>query len=124
LGVEVAGIVEAAGTEANIAPGTRVMGLVNGGGYAEYAVMPADRAMIIPEHLSFMEAAAIPEVFLTAYQTLFWLGQLSKNETVMIHAGASGVGTAAIQLAKQLKLAKIVTTAGSDTKLEICAALG
>ncbi|MDQ7864844.1 hypothetical protein RCO48_38245 [Peribacillus frigoritolerans] len=77
------------------------MGLVNGGGYAQYALMPADRAMKIPDNLSFEEAAAIPEVFLTAYQTLFWLGELTDQETVLIHAGGSGVGTAAIQLVKK-----------------------
>ncbi len=124
LGVEVVGTVEAVGTDVNIAVGTRVMGLVNGGGYAEYAVMPADRAMIIPENLSFTEAAAIPEVFLTAYQTLFLLGKLMKDETVLIHAGGSGVGTAAIQLAKQLGQTKVITTAGSKEKLDMCQSLG
>lgn len=124
LGVEVAGIVEQAGAGAEVEAGTRVMGLVNGGGYAEYAVMPADRAMIIPENLSFEEAAAIPEVFLTAYQTLFWLGQLQEKETVLVHAGGSGVGTAAIQLAKQIGQANVITTAGSKEKLDFCSSLG
>ncbi|WP_313799760.1 NAD(P)H-quinone oxidoreductase [Cytobacillus sp.] len=124
LGIEVAGeVVDAAsGTEIEI--GARVMGLVNGGGYAEYVVMPADRAMRIPDHLSFEEAAAIPEVFLTAYQTLFWLGELTDQDTVLIHAGASGVGTAAIQLAKQMTNAKIITTAGSQEKVDFCRSLG
>ncbi|MFC4023624.1 NAD(P)H-quinone oxidoreductase [Oceanobacillus longus] len=124
LGIEVAGIVEQAGPGTEIEVGTRVMGLVNGGGYAEYAVMPAERAMVIPEGLSFKEAAAIPEVFLTAYQTLFWLGRLKEGETVLIHAGGSGVGTAAIQLAKQLCEAKIITTAGSKEKLDFARSLG
>src|SRR5690625_328255 len=118
LGVEVAGIVEEAGEKTNLQPGMRVMGLVNGGGYAEYAVMPAERAIVIPENLSFEEAAAIPEVFLTAYQTLFWLGQLRAKETVLIHAGGSGVGTAAIQLAKQVGQANVITTAGSKRSEE------
>ncbi|PAV31609.1 NADPH:quinone oxidoreductase [Virgibacillus profundi] len=122
LGVEVSGILET--SIAGIEAGTRVMGLVNGGAYAEYAVMPADRAMIIPDNLTFEEAAAIPEVFLTAYQTLFWLGKLQENETVLIHAGGSGVGTAAIQLAKQLKNAKVITTAGSKEKLDFARSLG
>jgi putative PIG3 family NAD(P)H quinone oxidoreductase len=112
------------GEGANIQTGTRVMGLVNGGGYAQYALMPADRAMKIPDNLSFEEAAAIPEVFLTAYQTLFWLGELTDQETVLIHAGGSGVGTAAIQLAKKLTKAKIITTAGSKEKLDFCYSLG
>lgn len=124
LGVEVAGIVEKVGEGAKIAVGTHVMGLVNGGGYAEYAVMPDERAMVIPENLSFEEAAAIPEVFLTAYQTLFWIGQLRADETVLIHAGGSGVGTAAIQLAKQIGRAKVITTAGSKEKLDFCQSLG
>src|SRR5699024_1745209 len=100
LGVEVAGIVGDAGDTA-LAHDTPGRGLVNGGAYAEYVTMPADRAIVVPENLSFTEAAAIPEVFLTAYQTLFWLGNLQEKETVLIHAGGSGVGTAAIQLAKQ-----------------------
>jgi tumor protein p53-inducible protein 3 len=124
LGIEVAGIVESAGADAKIPVGTRVMGLVNGGGYAEYVVMPDERAIVIPENLSFEEAAAIPEVFLTAYQTLFWIGQLRAGETVLIHAGGSGVGTAAIQLAKQLGQAKVITTAGSNKKLDFCQSLG
>ncbi|WP_043932053.1 NAD(P)H-quinone oxidoreductase [Bacillus sp. EB01] len=124
LGVEVAGIVEQAGKGATIAVGTRVMGLVNGGGYAEYAVMPAERAMVIPDNLTFEEAAAIPEVFLTAYQTLFWIGQLRAGETVLIHAGGSGVGTAAIQLAKQIGQANVITTAGTKEKLDFCRSLG
>lgn len=123
LGVEVAGIVEKSGAGAEVEAGTRVMGLVNGDGYAEYVVMPAERAMVIPESLSFEEAAAIPEVFLTAYQTLFWLGKLRADETVLIHAGGSGVGTAAIQLAKQIG-AKVITTAGSREKLDFCHSLG
>lgn len=124
LGIEVSGVVEQAGSDTNFSTGTHVMGLVNGGGYAEYAVMPADRAMVIPESLSFEEAAAVPEVFLTAYQTLFWLGDLRSSETVLVHAGGSGVGTAAIQLATQLADAKIITTAGSKEKLDFCRSLG
>ncbi len=124
LGIEVSGEVVETGEGANIQSGTRVMGLVNGGGYAQYALMPADRAMKIPDNLSFEEAAAIPEVFLTAYQTLFWLGELTDQETVLIHAGGSGVGTAAIQLVKKLTKAKIITTAGSKEKLDFCQSLG
>jgi tumor protein p53-inducible protein 3 len=124
LGVEVAGIVEEAGADATIAVGTHVTGLVNGGGYAEYVVMPVENAMVIPENLSFEEAAAIPEVFLTAYQTLFWIGKLQANENVLIHAGGSGVGTAAIQLAKLFTRANVITTAGSEEKLDFCQSLG
>lgn len=124
LGVEVAGTVEKIGPGVSTPVGTRVMGLVNGGGYAQYAVLPASRAMEIPDNLSFEQAAAIPEVFLTAYQTLFWIGQLTLQETVLIHAGGSGVGTAAIQLAKQLTKSTVITTAGSQKKLDFCTSLG
>ena len=124
LGVEVSGEVIATAGACDFSIGDRVMGLVNGGAYAEYAKMPVDRAMRIPEAMSYAEAAAIPEVFLTAYQTLYWLGKLEENETVLIHAGASGVGTAAIQLAKQISNAKVIVTAGSQRKLDFCKKLG
>lgn len=125
LGVEVAGeVVENLSENTNFTPGTRVCGLVNLGGYAEYAIMPADRAILLPESLDYVQAAGISEVFLTAYQTLYWLGKLQEGETVLIHAGASGVGTAAIQLAKQLSKAKVIVTAGSEEKLAFCKKLG
>lgn len=124
LGIEIAGTVVEASEGASFSNGDRVMGLVNGGGYAEYAVIPADRAMKVPDPLSFIQAAAIPEVFLTAYQTLFWIGKPQQHETVLIHAGASGVGTAAIQLAKRLSHAKVIVTAGSNEKLALCKELG
>lgn len=124
IGIEVAGLVVEAGADTKLAIGTPVMGLVNGGAYAEYAVMPADRAMVIPDNLSFVEAVAIPEVFLTAYQTLYWHGKLAKGETAFIHAAGSGVGTAAIQLAKHISHAKIITTAGSAEKLDFAKELG
>lgn len=124
LGVEVAGTVVEINGDSSFSVGDRVMGLVNGGGYAEFVVMPADRAMRIPESFTFEEATAIPEVFLTAYQTLCWIGKLEKQETVFIHAGASGVGTAAIQLAKKLCHANVIVTAGSNRKLDFCRKLG
>lgn len=125
IGVEIAGVVvETQGSTSGFKVGDKVMGLVEGGGYAEYAKMPANRAMLIPENLTYEQAAAIPEVFLTAYQNLFWHGKLQKNETVLIHAGGSGVGTAAIQLATQLADAHVITTAGSKEKLDFCHDLG
>ncbi|GAE93449.1 quinone oxidoreductase [Gracilibacillus boraciitolerans JCM 21714] len=125
IGVEVAGIVADSNGCKGFAKGDRVMGgIVNGGAYADKVAMPANRAMLIPESLTFEDAAAIPEVFLTAYQTLYWIGRLSKGETVLIHAGGSGVGTAAIQLAKTLSQAKVITTAGSHEKLQVCKRLG
>ncbi|TQR46132.1 NAD(P)H-quinone oxidoreductase [Paenibacillus popilliae] len=124
LGVEVAGTVIEVNGESTYMVGDRVMGLVNGGGYAEYAVMPMDRAIPIPDSFSFADAAAIPEVFLTAYQTLYWIGKLQQGETVLVHAGASEVGTAAIQLAKQISKATVIVTAGSAKKLDFCRELG
>lgn len=118
LGVEVSGVVIENKSEfPSILPGTRVAGLVNHGGYAEYVTIPADRVIVLPDSVSFIEGAGIPEVFLTAYQTLYWLGGLQWKENVLIHAGASGVGTAAIQLARHLSDATIFTTASRKEKL-------
>jgi len=125
LGLEMAGVVEAAGSEvAKWQPGDRVFALLSGGGYAEYCTIHHDMAIAMPENLSFDEAAAIPETFLTAFQALDWLGKLQENETVLIHAGGSGVGTSAIQLARHLYDARIVTTAGKQHKLDTARELG
>lgn len=121
LGLEMAGIVEeAAGPWKK---GDRVMALLPGGGYAERVRLPADMAMPMPDNLSFTEAAAIPEVFLTAYLNLFKLGGLKAGQSVLIHAGASGVGTAAIQLAKAAGC-NVIVTAGSPEKRDACSKLG
>ena len=125
LGLEMAGIVESKGSEVtDFKKGDRVFGLLSGGGYAEYCTIHRDMALKIPDEFSFEEAAAIPEVFLTAFQAIDWLGELSEGETILIHAGASGVGTAAIQLAKQFYDARIITTAGTAEKNELCKKLG
>ncbi|TVR17965.1 MAG: NAD(P)H-quinone oxidoreductase [Balneolaceae bacterium] len=125
LGLEMAGIVEKAGKDVEgFQKGDHVFGLLPGGGYAEYCTIHAGHAMKMTEEMSFEEAAAISEVFLTAYQAVIWLGELADKETILIHAGASGVGTAAIQLAKELKQARIITTAGSDEKCSVTAGLG
>lgn len=125
LGLDMAGVVEKVGAQCkgNFRPGDRIFGLLNGGGYGEYVTILEEMAVPIPDSLSFEEAAAIPEVFLTAYQTLFWIGKLKRNETVLIHAGASGVGTAAIQLVKAIGATSIVTV-GSAEKQKICYDLG
>lgn len=124
LGLEIAGIVVEKGIDVDKwEVGEEVMALLPGGGYAEYAAVPEDVAMEKPENLSFEEAAGIPEAFLTAYLKLILLGEAKENETVLIHAGGSGVGTAAIQLAKEKK-AKSIVTAGSPEKLEVCRGLG
>jgi tumor protein p53-inducible protein 3 len=124
LGLEMAGVVEMVGSEVTEWKiGDRVFSLLPGGGYAEQVTIPAEMAMRIPDDFSFEQAAAIPEVFLTAYLNLFILGRLHPTETVLIHAGASGVGTAAIQLAREVGATSIVT-AGSEEKLKACKALG
>ncbi len=125
LGLEMAGVVEKVGEGVTrYKKGDRVFGLLGGGGYAEYCTIHEELAMPVPDRFSFEEAAALPEVFLTAYQSLFWLGELKERETVLIHAGASGVGTAAIQLAGKLADARIAVTAGSREKLNLCRSLG
>ncbi|RUS19383.1 chaperonin 10-like protein, partial [Endogone sp. FLAS-F59071] len=104
LGVEVSGTVEEVGEDVkNFKIGDRVFGLMGGGGYASYAVMKHGIAMHIPDALTLQEAAAIPEVWFTAYQALHFVAGLKEGQDVLIHAAASGVGTAAIQLAKLAK---------------------
>jgi tumor protein p53-inducible protein 3 len=121
LGLELAGeVLSGAGAWR---PGDRVMAVVTGGGYAELAAVPAGMAIRIPDRLSFEEAAAIPEAFLTAFLNLFTFGRLEGGDSVLIHAGASGVGTAAIQLARAGG-ARVLITAGSDEKLVRCRELG
>ena len=123
LGLEMAGEVVVVGEGAGEwHPGDRVMALLAGGGYAECVGVAAEMLMRIPSNLSYEQAAAIPEAFLTAWQALDWLAGLQKGETVLLHAGASGVGTAAIQLAK-IKGARIWTTASAG-KHSLCLELG
>lgn len=124
LGLEIAGIVEAIGAEVpGFSRGDRVFGLIGGGGYAEKATIDYRMAIPLPGGWSFEQAAAIPEVFFTANETLFTLGRLSQNETVLIHAGGSGVGTAGTQMAHQIG-ARVFITAGSEDKIEKSKALG
>lgn len=99
------------------------MALLPGGGYAEQVVVPAAHIMPIPEGLSFAQAAAIPEAFLTAQEALFSLGNLKSQETVLIHAAGGGVGSAAVQLAKQ-QGAHIVATASRPEKLKLAQKFG
>src|ERR1035438_6844131 len=115
LGLEAAGEVE--GT------GERVFFLLAGGGYAEKVAVPRSMLMTIPRSLSFAEAAAIPEAWFTAYLNLFQEGGLKAGERVLVHAAASGVGTAAIQLAKRAG-ASVVATARSAKKCVALVALG
>jgi len=120
LGMECAGVVAEIG--ANVqgwSIGDRVMALLPGGGYAEETVVHAGSAMHVPAHLSDEEAAAIPEVYLTAFLNIFMLARLQAGETVLIHGGGSGVGTAATTLSK-LAGARVIVTAGSPEKCARC----
>ncbi len=117
-GLEYAGEVEALGPGATRwQPGNRVMGLVGGGAHAEAVVVHQDEVLAIPEALSFVEAAAIPEAFLTAWDALVTRGRLQSGERVLIHAVGSGVGTAATQIAKRTGATVLGTSRQAD-KLE------
>jgi NADPH2:quinone reductase len=124
LGLEVAGEVVAVGAGVDdFHPGDAVFGLVAGGGYAELALLDAACAISKPDWLTFEAAAALPEAWMTAWFNLVTLGGLKAGETALIHAGASGVGAAAIQLATLLR-AKAVVTVGSPDKARFCRQLG
>ncbi len=123
LGLEIAGEVAAIGSEVTRwKKGDRVCALLAGGGYAQFAVVHEDLLMAIPDKLNFEEAAAIPEVFLTATQVLVLLAAIKSGDHVLIHAGASGVGTAAIQMVRKLG-GKCMVTASAG-KRDICLQLG
>ena len=115
LGLEVAGVVESIGDDVTrFKPGDRVVALVGGGGYAEYAVALENHSMLIPESLNFAQAACIPETYITAYLNLFLLGEVQDKQSVLIHGGGGGVSTAGIQLCKALTPAtEIFVTASS-----------
>jgi putative PIG3 family NAD(P)H quinone oxidoreductase len=123
LGLEISGeIVELGSNVSGWKKGENVFGLIPGGGYAEFTKIHQDMAITKPDELSFEEAAAVPEVFLTAYQALFWNAQIKKDDNVLIHAGASGVGTAAIQFANDAGAHVIITA--SKGKHDFCLKIG
>lgn len=124
LGLEMAGEVIVAGRAVReYREGDRVCALLPGGGYAQRVTIPAGLAIRLPDRISDEEGAAIPEAFLTAYRNLFLLGGLRAGQTVLLHAGASGVGTAAIQLVRDAGAVALVT-AGSGAKIGRCLELG
>lgn len=124
LGLEAAGRVAALGGKVRgWSLGDRVCALVPGGGYAERCAVHHALLMPLPQAWSFAQGAAVPEVWLTAFSNLFLEGGLAAGQTVLIHAGASGVGTAAIQLAAAAG-ARVAVTAGAEEKLARCRALG
>ncbi len=124
MGLEMAGIIEAVGDDVvGWQVGDRVCALLPGGGYAEKVAVPAEMLLKLPDAWSFAQGTAVPEVWLTAFVNLFLEGDLQAGETILIHAGASGVGTAGIQLAKAVG-AKVFVTAGAPEKLRRCRELG
>jgi NADPH:quinone reductase len=124
LGLEVSGVVAAVGRGVSESILSKpVMALCNGGGYAEYVCAPAGQCMQIPEGLSFTEAASLPEVYMTVWQNLFLKGGAKPGQSVLIHGGSSGIGSAAIQLCKKHGLRTFVTV-GSQTKADFCTELG
>ncbi len=123
-GLEVAGIIEAIGEEVTRwRPGDRVCALLSGGGYAEYCAAPEGQCLPIPGELSFVEAASLPETFFTVWSNVFERAWLRPGESLLVHGGSSGIGVAAIQIAKALGSA-VYATAGSDDKCRTCENLG
>jgi putative PIG3 family NAD(P)H quinone oxidoreductase len=126
-GLEVAGTV-CGGAAADLAAaglsvGDAVCALVAGGGYAEYCVAPAGQCLPVPRGLSAVEAASLPETFFTVWQNVFHISNLKPGETLLVQGGSSGIGVAAIQLAKALG-AQVIVTAGTDEKCAACVDLG
>jgi len=124
LGLECAGVVSEVGADVSeYQVGDEVCALLSGGGYAERVVVPAGQVLPIPRGLNFHQAAALPEVFATAYLNLFMEAGLQLGERALLHAGASGVGTAGIQMCREFG-SPVYVTAGDDEKIERCIALG
>ena len=122
-GLEFSGTVEKCGSNTKTwQPGDQVMGIVSGGAYAQYLVVPEMQAMAVPKNISLANAAAIPEVFITAWDALVCQANLQSGQWALVHAGASGVGTAAIQICKAVGAYVIVTC--SAGKRDACLALG
>ncbi len=124
-GLEIAGEIVAlgAGVSGGLKPGDAVCALVIGGGYAEYCTAPAAQCLPLPKGYDMVRAAALPETFFTVWTNVFDRGRLQKGESILIHGGASGIGTTAIQLAKAFG-ATVYVTAGSPERCDACVALG
>lgn len=124
LGLEVAGVIESVG--ANVTrwhPGDEVCALLPGGGYATYAIAHEGSVLRVPKGLSLKEAAALPETVFTVWANVFESGALQPRETLLVHGGASGIGTTAIQMAKAHG-ARVLATAGDAAKVKLCEKLG
>ena len=123
-GLEVSGTVDAVGSEvAGWAVGDEVCALLSGGGYAEFVCVPAGQLLPVPEGVSLQDAAALPEVVSTVWSNVFMTANLLPGQTILVHGGSSGIGTMAIQLAREVG-ARVAVTAGSTDKLEVCRELG
>ncbi|MCA9771208.1 MAG: NAD(P)H-quinone oxidoreductase, partial [Myxococcales bacterium] len=123
-GLEVAGEIAAVGEGVTAwKPGDRVCALTPGGGYAEYCATPAAHCLRVPEGLTLVEAAGLPETFFTVWSTVFDRAGLAPGESFLVHGGTSGIGTTAIQLARAFD-ARVFTTAGSAEKCAVCEELG
>ena len=126
-GLEIAGVIEGGDAQAMARAGfnlgDRVCALVAGGGYAEYCVAPIGQCLPVPQGLSNVEAASLPETFFTVWSNVFDRGGLQSGETLLVQGGTSGIGVTAIQIAKALG-ATVIATAGSDEKCAACLALG
>ena len=123
-GLEVAGLIAGLGSSVSQwRLGDSVCALLTGGGYAEYCTAPASQCLPIPEGLSMVQAAALPETFFTVWTNVFERGRLQPGEVLLVHGGASGIGTTAIQLARALG-ARVLVTVGDEDKVRACEALG
>jgi putative PIG3 family NAD(P)H quinone oxidoreductase len=122
-GLEVAGSITAVGDGVSWRVGDAVCALVAGGGYAEYCAAPAPQCLPVPRGMDFTRAAAIPETYFTVWTNVFERGALKPGEWLLVHGGASGIGTAAIQIARALG-SRVVATAGSAAKCAACERLG
>jgi NADPH2:quinone reductase len=123
-GLEIAGTVVSLGDNSSRwKVGDKVCALVSGGGYAEYCAVPEGQCLPIPSNLSFVEAASLPETVFTIWSNVFDRGKLKKGESLLVHGGASGIGVAAIQLAKVYG-SKVYVTVGTDEKCAFCEKLG
>ncbi|MBL8995193.1 MAG: NAD(P)H-quinone oxidoreductase [Spirochaetia bacterium] len=123
MGLEVAGLILQSPSGSRFRTGDKVCALLGGGGYAEQVAVPENMVLPVPDGLTLAEAAAIPEAFATSYLNLLIEGGMKAGDTVLIQAGASGLGMAAIQLAKHMG-AKVMTTVGSEEKAAFVRTLG
>jgi len=123
-GMEVSGTISALGSGVTgWGVGDQICALISGGGYAEQVAVPATQLLPVPDGVSLIDAAALPEVVCTVWSNVFMTANLQPEQTILIHGGSSGIGTMAIQLARAIG-ARVAVTAGSNDKLEACRALG